>query len=646
MSPGERRLAAIMFTDMVGFTALTQSDEAQSLGVLERHNKLLRPIFPKFHGREVKTIGDSFLVEFDSALDATNCAVDIQRVLHDYNTSSRDGWKIVLRISIHLGDVVHREGDVFGDAGNIASRLQPLAEPEGVCISEQVYYQIMNKVPQPLVKLETHDLKGVTSPVDTYRVVMPWEQAGATTVARSDKNRVAVLPFANMSPDPADEYFADGMTEELIDRLAQVKEIEVIARTSVMTYKGEKKKASQMARELGVGSLVEGSVRKAGNRIRVTAQLISGATEGHLWSSHYDGNLDDIFAVQSEIAEKVARELKIHLLEADKKNLEKKPTDNTEAYSDFLRARELLRGEQTEITLRQALTLFEKAVELDPSFARAHVGIAECHIALADLYETKATAHGTARASLKRALELDPDLPEAHSSLSSLLFNEDELTGSEGEAARALELNPSLPDPHRLLFEIAATKGDRDGMVRHMENAYRLDPIMPLNILLLGEAYVWTGRDQEALEHWKKTEPVSPAYTYRGMGDYYLGKGEVAKAREYHEKVKRILPAHPWVIWMGGALDARSGDREKALLAIKKLEEDANRGPIVRNYMAYVYLSLGDLDSYFAQMDKALETRAQIQSFMMHSPLLAKAREDPRYQDLVDKVRRQTGLSK
>jgi len=260
------------------------------------------------------------------------------------------------------------------------------------------------------------------------------------------------------------------------------------------------------------------------------------------------------------------------------------------------------------------------------------------------LYETKEAAHTIARASLKRALELDRDLPEAHVALSSLLFNEDDLVGSETEAGIALELNPSLPDPHRLLFEIDATKGELDKMVKHIETAYRLDPIMPLNIFLLGEAYIWTGREREALEHWKKTEPISPAYTYRGMADYYLFKEDLTKAREYHARVQKILPTHPWVTWMGGALDARSGDREKALLAIKKLEDDAKVGPVVLNYVAYVYLSLGDLDSYFAQMDKALKARAQIQSFMMYSPLLRKARADPRYQELVHKIRRQTGL--
>jgi adenylate cyclase len=218
----------------------------------------------------VKTIGDSFLVEFGSALDATTCAVEVQNFLHDYNTSSRDEWKISLRIGIHLGDVVHSENDIFGDAVNIASRLQPLAEPEGVCISQQVYDQVRNKIPQALVKLEQHDLRGVRFPVDVYKVVMPWERAEAPLTSQADKNRVAVLPFANMSPDPNDEYFADGMTEELIDRLAQVKQLKVIARTSVMNYKKKEKSASQIADELRVGELVEGSVRKTGDRVRVT----------------------------------------------------------------------------------------------------------------------------------------------------------------------------------------------------------------------------------------------------------------------------------------------------------------------------------------------------------------------------------------
>ena len=634
-----------MFTDMVGFTALTQSDEAQSLQVLERHNRLLRPIFPKFRGREVKTIGDSFLVEFDSALDATNCAVEVQSFLHDYNLSSRDEWKITLRIGIHVGDVEHMQGDVFGDAVNIASRLQPLAEPEGVCVSDQVYGQVRNKIQQALVKLEPTDLKGVKFALDVYRVVMPWERGGTSPVAQGDRNRVAVLPFTNMSPDPNDEYFADGMTEELIDRLAHVKGIEVIARTSVMSYKKKDKKATEIAKELLVGSLVEGSVRKVGNRVRVTAQLINGTTEGHLWSEHYDGNLDDIFAVQSEIAEKVAGELKVQLLQEAKKTLEKKQTENMEAYGDFLRARELFRG-GSEPSLRQALSLFERAVELDPSFARAHVGVAKCLQSLGTGgYEPRDVTVRGIKDALKRALELDPDSAEAHASLALMRFNDDDVPGSEEEARRALELNPNLPEAYQLLFEVAGLEEKPDEMVRDIETAYRLDPIRPIYIYLLGSAYFLTGREQQALEHWRKTEKLDPPATYRNMTDYYLSKGDIPKARELLAKYQQLRPTNPWVVYIGGFIDAMAGDREKALQAIEKIKAK-NFGPVAYNYMAYVYYALGDMDRYFENMNMSLVEHVLPPLFVIYSPLLAKSREDPRYGEIVEKLRRSSGLSK
>jgi TolB-like protein/Flp pilus assembly protein TadD len=460
-----------------------------------------------------------------------------------------------------------------------------------------------------------------------------------------DERRIAVLPFANLSSNPEDGYFADGLTEELIDRLCQVREIEVIARTSVMSYKKKEKKVSEIARELSVGSLIEGSVRKAGNRIRVTAQLINGATEGHLWSSHYDRNLDDIFAVQSEIAEKVAVALKTQLLESEKKNLEKKPTENTEAYSNFLRGRELFR-EETESSFRQAIGFFEKAIELDPKFARAYVGVADCHLLLGEAgLDSYGVSLSSAKTSLERAITLDPNLPDAHASLSGLLFDLDDMPEAEAEARRALELNPSLPDLYRTMWELAALKGDQGEMVKQMETAYRLDPIRPHFIWLLGAAYLYTGREQEALEHWKRTEHLAPADTYRGMVEYYLTKGNLEKASEFHAKAEKLDPTRPWLIWMGGVIAAMKGDREKALVAIKKIE-DAKMGPIGFNFIAYVYHALDDLDAYFANMNKALPTHGLVPLLLMHSPLFAKARTDPRYPELLEKLRKQLGLTK
>ena len=613
--------------------------------MLEDHRRLLRPYFTSHGGREVKTIGDAFLVEFGSALDAVLCAIAIQNMMHDRKLAR--GGMLSLRIGVHVGDVIESGNDILGDAVNIASRIQPLAEPGGVCISGSVHEQVRNKLPYSLDKIASPHLKNVREPVDVYKIVLPWEhrQQDETKTAVLDPKRVAVLPFTNMSPDPADEYFADGMTEELIDRLAQVKSLKVIARTSVMSYKKKEKKASEIARELEVGTLVEGSVRKAGNRVRVTVQLINAGTEEHLWSSHYDKNLDDIFAVQSEIAEKVAGELKTQLLDSEKQTLEKKPTENTEAYTYFLRGRELLR-EETEASLRQALSLFEKAIELDPRFAKAYVGVAECHEFLANYgYELDDVSLSSMRSSLERAIGLDPDLPEAHAVLAEMFFNEDDALASEAEARRALELNPSLPDLYADLFELAALKGEPREMVRQIESAYRLDPIRPRFILLVGTVYLWTGREEEALELWKKTEQLVPLQTYRGMTEYYLIKGDLEKAREFHAKAEKIEPTNPRITWMGGVIAALEGDREKALLVVRKIE-DAKMGAVGFNYIGYVYHALGDLDSYFEYMNKALETHALIPSTMMYSRLFAKARADPRYPEFVERLRKQNGLTK
>ena len=291
-----------MFTDMVGYTTLSQSDEAQTLKVLERHNELVRPFFLKRKGKEIKTIGDSFLVEFESAFDAAQCAIEIQKFLHDYNTSSPEQWKIHLRIGIHLGDVIHKGGDLFGDAVNIASRVEPLADIDGVSLTRQVYDHIQNKIRVPMESMGLVPLKNVAQPVEIFKVIMPWAENGHPQPEQGLATRIAVLPFTNMSPDANDEYFADGLTEELIDRLSQIKGLEVIARTSVMTYKNKPKKIAEIGRELRVGSVIEGSVRKSGNKIRATVNLIDSNTENRLWSSRYDKDLDDIFAIQGDIA--------------------------------------------------------------------------------------------------------------------------------------------------------------------------------------------------------------------------------------------------------------------------------------------------------------------------------------------------------
>ncbi|MDG6986109.1 MAG: hypothetical protein JRM73_05110 [Nitrososphaerota archaeon] len=639
MSEGERRLAAIMFTDIVGYTSLTQKDESGAMQALEEHRRLLRPYFASHRGREVKTVGDAFLVEFESALDAVLCATAIQNIIHDRSVAT--GVTISLRIGVHMGDVIESGSDILGDAVNVASRIEPLAEPGGVCISGPVYEQVKNKVPYLMDKIVNPRLKNVSEPIDVYRLTLPWArpQHSESTVSLLDPNRIAVLPFVNMSPDPNDEYFADGMTEELLDRLAQVKSLKVIARTSVMSYKGEKKKASQIAKELEVGTLVEGSVRKAGNRVRVTVQLITAGTEEHLWSSHYDKDLDDIFTVQSEIAEKVAAELKVHLLDSEKKTLETKPTENTEAYTLYLRGRQLV-GERTEPSFRQALGLFERAIALDPSFAKAYAGVAASYVSLTmDGYDPYERTAPRAELFAKKALSLNPELAEAHATLADVRFLEDDLRGSEAEARRAIELNPSLPETYDLLSDVALMKEDIDEGVRTMEAAYRLDPVMPRVVGRLGRIYFYIGREKDALQHWEKTLQLAPADTFRNMTEYYLYKGDIEKARECYSKAEELEPTNRWCTWMRGFMAALTGDQKGALEVIKEIEARW-LGATNLNDIAFIHYALGDLDSYFAYIDRATDQHTLRYAYVLYCPLFGKAREDPRYQFLLGKLRK------
>jgi len=633
----QRRLAAIMFTDMVGYTALGQRNESLSLALVEEQRKLIRPILARHNGREVKTIGDAFLVEFLSALDAVRCAYDIQRAVREFNISLPEERRVHLRVGVHLGDVVESGGDISGDAVNVASRIEPLAEDGGVCVTRQVYDHVQNKFELKLASLGVKPLKNVNTPIEVYKMMMPWEAEKSTPSPQLDKKRIAVLSFANMSQDPADGYFADGMTEELITSLSAVRELTVIARTSIMKYKGSQKGASEVGRELNAGTLIEGSVRKAGNRVRITAQLIDTSTEGHLWAQNYDRQLEDVFAIQSEIAEKVAGELRIRLVDSEKRVIGKKATENTEAYTCFLRGRELAR-EETEPSVRQAIGLFEKAVELDPSFAKAYAGLAECFLILAtDTYEPYEKAIPKAELAVKKALKLDPDLAEAAVALARIHFAEDDVVACEAEGSRAIELNPSLTEAYRMLSNVAFLKGDGDEGTRLWEAAYHLDPARPRYVERLGAWYFYMGRESEALQFWERTAELAPAGTYRSMTEYYLFKGDHEKAKEYFSMAEKSEPTDSWVPWMRGFIAAQTGDRKTALEAIRKIEESWS-GSLDLNGIGFIHYALGDLDSYFTYMNKATDQHVLNYAYPMYCPLFAQGRTDPRYQALLDKL--------
>ena len=635
MSEGERRLAAIMFTDMVGYTALSQANESLAMKLLESHRNLIRPLFAKHRGREIKTIGDAFLVEFDSALQATECAVELQQALHQQETNSPE--RVLVRVGIHVGDVIHRDADVYGDAVNIASRIYPLAGGGEICLSAQVYDQVRNKVPFRFVKLEPRQLKNISIPIDVYRLELPWEveqrEIGNEPLPL---DRIAVLPFVNISPDPNDEYFADGMTEELINSLSSVKGLKVIARTSVMNYKKKQLNISAIGRELGVGTIVEGSVRKAGNRIRVTVQVVEVDSEEHLWASKYDASLDDVFAVQSDIANKVADSLPLALRKAGSPATAEKDTEDVTAYMSFLQGRDLMYAKE-ESPLRQSLQFFQQAIDRDSRFARAYVGMAQGYLSLGNAgFISWSESLNTARSYLKQALTINENLAEAHSLLSTVAFMGDEpFHVMESEARKAIELNPNLAQAYDDLGVVMALLGSPEQWVHLLETAYQLDPLSPLTIERLSAAYLYTGREAEALNHLQRTLHLNPMNTHRWMCTYHIWKGNLADAESELKQLESLAPNWEFTELYQGYLAALTGKRKVAEDLLAELAQTHKSGWARASLPGFIYYALGDMDKFFEYMRNAAQDHTLRAVELMYSPLFTKAREDPRLKEVL-----------
>src|SRR3990172_1879345 len=448
---GERRLAAIMFTDMVGFTALTQRSEGNAINLLDEQKRLVRPLLAKHNGREVQVTGDGFLVEFASSLEAVRCAVEIQSSLRDLNANRPAEQQILVRIGIHLGDIIHRGPDIAGDAVNVASRIEPLAPPGGICITAQVHASVLNKMDIGFESLGIPALKNVATPIEIFKVTGfgEGESKPAPLKKGPPSDRVAVLPFLNISPDQADEYFADGLTEELISAVSQITGLRVIARTSVMRYKGANKPIAEISRELNVGRILEGSVRKAGDKIRISVQFIETVNEEPRWSLKYDRELKDVFAIQSEIAKNVADALREHRLGGAPVSATGRSTGSTEAYLNYLRGRQFW-NKRTEDSLKRAILFFEEAIRIDGGYAMAYTGLADCYAVLALLeFMAPNEAFPKAEQAVHRALALNPNLAEAHTSLGLVRFQYSwDWEGAEQELKKAIDINPNYAPAH------------------------------------------------------------------------------------------------------------------------------------------------------------------------------------------------------
>jgi TolB-like protein/Flp pilus assembly protein TadD len=624
MDKDTRQLAAIMLTDIVGYTALTQADEALTLALLDEHSSLLRRLFAEHAGREIKCTGDGFLVEFSSALQAVRCAVEIQRGLHERNGAVPIEQAIRVRIGIHLGDIVRRGNDIFGDSVNIAARIEPLAEPGGICLSRQVYDAVWNKVDLRMASLGKRELKNLKVPVEVYEMELPWAREAGASRQRADLSRLVVLPLVSMSPDPNDAYFADGLTEEMIFSLSKVGELQIIALTSAMKYRGAQKSVSEIGNELGVGAVLEGSVRKAGNRLRITIQLIDAMREAHIWSEVYERALDDVFAIQIEIAQSVASALQIRLAPRSTARTEP-PQADPDAYAAYLKGRVFF-SRRTADNLHGAVRCFERAIELDPSRAEFYAALSMAYSVFFNYAAPPCDDwHARAASNALKALGLDPSLAQAHAAQGLVLLYDYDWLGAEQAYRRAIELSSSYATAYHWLGLLLVTLGRSDEAVATLKTALKLDPLSAAQHGALGQAYVFAGQAELALEELEVASALGDdnrvQRLHRGLA--YLLQGRVDLARADFQKARELGESFDpedefWIAY----LEENAGTRGALESALQMALEHAREEHVPSYALAAFYFALG-------RTDKGLELLEH--AYAAHEPELTEVAADPRF---------------
>ena len=594
-----RKLAAIMFTDIVGFSRQMGADEARTMRLLALHNQVLQQAVTAHKGTVIKTVGDAFLVDFPSVVHAVQCAQQVQAHFRTHNAEKESAEQIHVRIGIHLGDVIQQDGDVFGDGVNIASRLQTLAEPDTICISQKVYEEVEKKLSLGAVlSLGRPKLKNIAQRFEVYLLLsespkglhhtlqvqrlklshrlrpahwlgvaglllivatlvtvryFPFSSSDTHHVTRTthealplpDKPSIVVLPFVNMSEDPKQEYFSDGITEDLTTALSQLSSLFVIARNSAFTYKGKAVKVQEVGRELGVQYVLEGSVRRANDQVRITAQLVDAPTDSHLWAERYDRPLKDIFALQDEIVQKIVTTLKLQFTLREQGILVRKSTDNLEAYDFFLRGMEAFKR-NTQETHPQAQQLFENAIALDPQYAEAYAGLSRIFTSTW-LFQWSQDLQTLERGFVfaQKAVALDDSLPEAHRVLAYAYLYKSQHQQAIAAAKRATALGSNEAEGTALLGLILNFAGRPEEAIGLIQKAIRFNPRYQYNyISWLGMAYGLAGRYDEAIVTLQNAIVRNPNFLFPHLHltVSYSALGREAEAQSEVAELLRISP--------------------------------------------------------------------------------------------------------
>jgi adenylate cyclase len=553
----KRKLAAIFCADVKGYSRLMGEDEEWTVHTLNTYKDMMRGLIQQHRGRVVDAPGDNVLAEFASVVDAMQCSVEIQQVLRAKNAMLPENRRMEFRIGINLGDVIEEGDSIYGDGVNIAARLEGLAEAGGICISGSAYEQIENKLPLRYDYLGEYAVKNIAKPVRVYKAQIepeaapsrpPVEVASREKMAfpMPDKPSIAVLPFVNMSRDPEQEYFSDGITEEIITALSKVPNLFVISHNSTFTYKGKPVKVKQVSEELGVQYVVEGSVRRAGDKVRITAQLIDALSGHHLWAERYDRDLKDIFALQDEITMKVITALQVELTTGEMAGMIVKGTKNIDAFIKYVQAYELM-TRLTKEANAQARKVLEEALALDPEYSRLYMGLAQTHFYDVWLGTTESPDQSLARASelAQKAISLDDSNAAAHGTLGQIYVMKRQYDKAIAECERAVSLDPNSAENIFRLGFVLNYAARAEEAIPYLQNAIRLNPLPPASyFVILAASYRESGQYEKAIETSKKAlqrEPNSQ-FPYINMAVSYIRLGQEKEARAAAAEILRINP--------------------------------------------------------------------------------------------------------
>lgn len=602
-----------MFTDIAGYTALMQENETEAMKLRNRQRLVLEQFIPAHNGRILQTFGDGTLSVFPSALDAVSCAVKIQLDLQTEPVCP-------LRVGIHTGDITYDKDDVYGDGVNVASRIESVSTAGGVFVSDKVYDEIKNQPSLPAVSMGTFEFKNVARPVEVFVLTcnglkVP-ESIDADGKLKSMAEVVAVLPFANMSNDPDNEYFSDGISEEILNALTRVQGLQVVARTSSFSFKGKNEDMREIGRKLGATSLIEGSVRKAGNKVRITAQLINTSDGTHYWSETYDRELNDIFAIQDEISLAIAHKLENQFSNVHAPtHLVTPATTSIEAYEIYLKCVYKLSYAPTRELQLEVIDELEKAIALDPAFAKALALLADTYVTTGvwDLIKP-VDAYAKAKEYSLRALSINEDLPEAHMAYADFKKYNDWDWDAVGRSLQsAIKLNPGYADAVCAYGNYLRCIGNKEEALRYAERASSLDPLSVNLLNNLANNYVYVRDFEKAERTYLEALKINPgsratqyeyAYMYCAKGDYY-------KALEYTEEL--INNGEKWIenMQVMALIHKHTGRPEKTREMLDAVLRKVQSGETKRDpwILATLYTYNGEYDNAIKQLNEAADER-------------------------------------